>query len=83
MNGAALEGSDIIKNGFDYWLSILESFLNRNLPKSLTERKITSWLFQFKFEDKIDVDMLVSPFYREPHTLYRFLQGIEPGQRPM
>ena len=83
MNDTALEGSDIIANGFDNWLKILVNLLKRKLPGSLTDINKTSKSLQFKFEDKIDVDMLVSPFYREPHTLYRFLQGIEPKKRPM
>ena len=82
-NGTALEGSDIIENGFEYWLSILVNFLDRKLPGSLTDINKTSRSLQFKFEYKIDVDMLVSPFYREPRTLYRFLQRIEPGQQSM
>ena len=61
----------------------MESFLDRKFPGKLSERNRTSRSLQFKFENKIDVDMLVSPFWRDRHDLYRFLQGIEPRKRMM
>ena len=61
----------------------MDGFLKRKFSGKLYEKNRTSRSLQFNFDKKIDVDMLVSPFWRDRHDLYRFLQGINPGKRSM
>ena len=76
-----LDGNDIVRNGFDHWINIVQRFLDRKLGCYISERHRTVHSSQFKYDRELDVDMLVSPFWREPSSLYSFLQKISPGDR--
>ena len=79
-----LTGHQIVKEGFDSALGLLESVLDRKNPHMLSERHRTARSRQFKFEGKIEVDMLVSPYWgQKPQEFYQFLQEINPSKRSM
>ena len=61
----------------------MERFLDRKFLGRISERDRSDWLLQYRFDDKIEVDMLVSPFWRDRHDFYHFLQRIDPGKRLM
>ena len=75
----------ILKDGYDFWLNILESFLDRKFPYQLTEKKRTAHSLQFTFDRDLPVDMLVSPNWKSPNELYQFLQHRDtpPAKRQM
>ena len=76
-----VDGPKILREGFDPLLDILIRYLDRKLPGQLHDKDRTPFSIQFKFENKIDVDMLVSPLWREPSAFYHFLETIEPRNR--
>ena len=78
---AGVEGSQILQEGFDPLLDMLIKYLERRLPGQLFDKHRTVHSVQFKFENRIDVDMLVSPFWREPSAFYHFLGTISPKDR--
>lgn len=78
---SGLDGHRIITDGFDYWINIVQQFLDRKLDGRISERNRTIHSSQYKFDGTLDVDMLVSPFWREPNGLYQFLQNIAPRDR--
>ena len=59
----------------------MRNYLDKKLPSKLSERDQAPHAVQFKYDGRIDVDMLISPHWREPSELYRFLQSIPQGQR--
>lgn len=67
----------------DHWLDILQRFLDRKQPGKLSERNRTQISLQFRFDGKIDVDMLVSPLWSCPGELYNFLTKISFEKRQM
>lgn len=81
IKNTAIDGNDVVRKGFDHWLEIVRDHLERMLPGQIKERIMTSRSLQFKFDDYIDVDILMSPFWREPKKLYMFLQQITPENR--
>jgi hypothetical protein len=77
-----LDGHKLVKEGFDSPLGLLEGILDRRNPDMLTDRHRAPRSRQFTFDGKIEVDMLVSPYWGEhPRELYKFLQEINPGKR--
>ena len=76
-----MEGSQILREGFDPLLDRLIRHLEREFPGQIFEIHRTVHSVQFKFENKIDVDMLVSPFWREPSAFYHFLETTNPRDR--
>ena len=78
-----LDGSKLIKeeNYLDTWLDIVQSFLDRKLPAKITDKDRTKYSFQFKYNMKLDVDLLVSPFWRDKHDLYEFLNSVPEKKR--
>ena len=81
-NSTDLVGHQIVREGFDSALGLLENVLDRKNPDMLTERHRTSRSRQFIFDGKIEVDMLVSPYWGEkPREFYQFLQEIDPRER--
>lgn len=81
MHHSGLDGQRIVKQGFDYWINIVQQFLDRKLGGKISEKHRTIHSSQYKYDGTLDVDMLVSPFWREPSGLYRFLQSIAPNDR--
>ena len=77
-----LVGHQIVREGFDSALDLLERYLDRKNPFMLTDKDRTSRSRQFTFDGMIEVDMLVSPYWGDhPRELYQFLQTINPGER--
>ena len=76
-----VEGSQILREGFDPLLDMLIQYLERRLPGQLFDKHRTAHSVKFKFKNKIDVDMLVSPYWREPSAFYHFLETISPRDR--
>jgi len=72
-----------VRDGFKQFLHIIERHLEKKLPSRIEERRTTSRSLQFKFDGYIEVDALVSPFWREPRLFYQFLQEILPAKRSM
>lgn len=65
--------------GFGKWLDQLETFLERQPKVVITKR--TKFSVQFKFDDIIDVDLLVSPYWNNQHDFYDFLRGVPKEER--
>ncbi len=83
-----IDGSEIVRGGFNHWLNIVETYLDRHLSGQITEKSPNSLLYKFKFgiahqSNKIDVDLLVSPYWDKPEDLYRFLLQIPKNKRSM
>ena len=80
-----LDENKLIKeeNYLDTWLNIVQRFLDWKLPANITERERTPHSFQFKYNMKLDVDLLVSPFWRDQHHLYEFLNSVPEDKRQM
>ncbi len=76
-----MDPQEALSNGFHRWLRALENHLDRKNPGKLSQRKETPHSVQYRFDERIDVDMLISPFWREPSELYRFLQRIPREKR--
>ena len=79
---SGMDGDMIVSRGFDYWINILQDLLDRKLGHHITERKRTEHSSQFKYDGELEVDMLASPFWREPNSLYSFLQRISSEHWP-
>jgi len=73
-----VDSKKVVQSGLEYWLRLLEHYLDRKHPGDLTHKTTTPYSRQFKFEGKINVDMLVSPFWQEHTQLYQFLETISP-----
>ena len=56
----------------------MQQFLDKNIGDNITRTTHSS---HFKYNGETDVDMFVSPFWREPSDLYQFLQGIPEEDR--
>ena len=72
---------EVYHNGVHGWLSKLERHLDGNNPGKLTNKEKKPHAIKFEFDRRIDVDLLISPYWRECSDLYRFLQRIPQGQR--
>ena len=68
------------ENGFRAWLEKMKSFLQRSFGGSY---KLTPHAVQFKYDGKIDVDLLLSPYWSDPDQLYKFLGQIPEAKRSM
>lgn len=71
-----MTGERIVRDGFDPCLDILTRHLDSKLPGKLQNKHRTVHSLQFTFE-RLEVDMLVSPFWREPRSFYHFLETID------
>ena len=76
--------TDIIKSsGFHYYLEQLDSFLSRNLGRQYIQTPdekaaVKQWRsVQFNYKGIVDVDLLVSPHWRDQYDLYRFLESVD------
>jgi hypothetical protein len=59
----------------------MQRFLDRKLGDRISDKRRTVHSSQFKYDGVLDIDMLVSPFWREPSALYTFLQRIPQKDR--
>ena len=71
-------------SGYSYYLKYLDTFLRESLGKAYvqTEKEKRALAkgrsIQFTYRGKIEVDLLVSPNWKDQHELYRFLKDIRP-----
>ena len=70
-----IEPEDVLKEGYGEWLDYLKTFIETHFGEVVTKTKGERSI-QFRFNDVIDVDLLVSPYWEDQHELYRFLNGI-------
>ena len=74
-----LTGHDVLGQGgnmFLYWLQKLDRFLEHHFRKSYVKTRMTHRSVQFTFKDKIEVDLLVSPYFGKPKEFYEFLKSV-------
>ena len=77
----------IKESGFIYYLRQLDTFLRDSLgghyvqtlkdKESLTRGRSV----QFNYKGKVDVDLLVSPNWKDQFQFYSFLRPLTPGER--
>ena len=90
---ADISEQEVLSEGhqlFTKWLRKLQPFLKGKFGREYKEIETTRRSVQFRFQDTIDVDLLVSPFWsdnprtdvaQDPSAFYRFLQGVHPRDR--
>jgi hypothetical protein len=64
---------------FQKWLRKLHAFLKKKQGysfKNMTKRSV-----QFRYKDKVDVDLLVSPYWNNKDEFYMFLRDDVPRDR--
>ena len=65
--------------GFNYYLQQLDAFLRLNLGRNYVQTReereslVKGRSVQFSYKGKVDVDLLVSPNWKDQFQLYRFL----------
>ncbi len=70
-------------NEFKPWVEQLHKFLKNELGHNYNYTGMTQRSVQFNYKGKVDVDLLVSPYWANQHSLYRFLQSIPQQKRAM
>ena len=71
-------------SGYSYYLKPLDAFLREKLGRSYvqTEKEkkalIRGRSIQFTYRGHIEVDILVSPNWKDQHELYQFLKDVRP-----
>ena len=79
-----MKAEQIEVSGYSYYLQPLDTFLQENLGRSYvqTEKErralIKGRSIQFTYRGQIEVDLLVSPNWKDQHELYRFLKDVRP-----
>lgn len=79
-----MKAEQIEVSGYSYYLKPLDTFLRENLGRSYvqTEKErralIKGRSIQFTYRGQIEVDLLVSPNWKDQHELYRFLKDVRP-----
>ena len=79
-----MKAEEIKASGYSYYLEPLDTFLRNNLGRSYvqTEKErralIKGRSIQFTYRGQIEVDLLVSPNWKDQHELYRFLKDVRP-----
>ena len=71
----------MIRHGYERWLTKLHLFLEETIPEKYHHSKTTPHAVQFVYKGRIDVDLLVSPFWQSPEDLYRFLKSVRPKKK--
>lgn len=69
------------ENGFRAWLEKVKSFLQQSLGRNFKLEQLTPHAVQFEYGGKIDVDLLLSPYWSDPHQLYKFLGQVPQAER--
>ena len=79
-----MKAEQIKVSGYSYYLKPLDTFLREKLGRSYvqTEKErralIKGRSIQFTYRGQIEVDLLVSPNWKDQHELYRFLKDVRP-----
>jgi len=63
-------------NGYEVWLNRLKTFLQQTLGWRFRFDKKTPHAVQFVYDGKIEVDLLLSPYWSNPRLLYDFLGTV-------
>lgn len=74
-----VDAHKVLENGYDKWLQILERFLRRH--KGVEIKKTTPHAVQFRYNDLIEVDLLVSPQWDDIPHLCKFLNKVPEDRR--
>ncbi len=81
-----LHHEDVIRDGYKNILDKIESYLSENLSYGYTfidyhrfDKKKVALKFSCNIPDggKIDIDLLLSPYWEKRESYYRDLRGIE------
>lgn len=70
---ADITGEMVLREGYHKWLNLLQTFLETKFGADVRK---TIHSVQFTFNGKIDVDLLVSPYWKDQQELYRFLNRV-------
>lgn len=68
-------------NGYQAWLGKLQHFLQQSLGRKFKLDQLTPHAVQFQYDGKIDVDLLLSPYWSNQHQLYNFLRQVPEANR--
>ena len=68
---------------FQPWLEKLDTFLRNALGRNYNYTGMTPHSVQFHYKKMVEVDLLVSPYWKDQHELYRFLQVVPQDKRKM
>ena len=77
-------GQNVLDEGgsmFKKWLDKLDRFLQGHFHRNYQKTNMTKHSVQFRFQNTIDVDLLVSPYYESAHDFYTFLKTIDRSER--
>ena len=66
---------------FKKWLQKLDRFLELHFRMSYAKTRMTHRSVQFTFKGKIEVDLLVSPYFEKPKDFYEFLKSVHRDER--
>ena len=69
------------ENGYQAWLEKLKHFLQQSLGRKFKLDKMTPHAVQFEYGGKIDVDLLLSPYWSDQHQFYDFLGQVPEAKR--
>ena len=81
---AGVKAEKIESSGYSYYLKPLDTFLRENLGRWYVQtekerRALTKGRsIQFTYKGQIEVDLLVSPNWKDQHELYQFLKDVWP-----
>ena len=79
-----MKAEQIAASGYSYYLTQLDTFLRENLGRAYvqTEKEkralVKGRSIQFTYRGKIEVDLLVSPKWKDQYELYQFLKDVRP-----
>ena len=76
-----ISGREVLRSAslFQPWLRKLHAFLQNKQGYSF--KKMTKRSVQFRYKDKVDVDLLVSPYWSNKDEFYMFLRDEVPRDR--
>ena len=77
-----IDGSAALQpNAFQSWVRELHAFLSSKLGHNYGHQGMTKRSVQFVYKGRVEVDLLVSPYWENQHKLYRFLQSLPQEKR--
>ena len=78
---ADIDKDTVIEQGYKAWLKEMKVFLRQSLGEKFKLDQLTLHAVQFEYSRKIDVDLLLSPYWSNPKQLYDFLRHVPEAQR--
>lgn len=72
---ADISGRSVTSSGelFKPWLRKLHTFLQNTLGRNYGYTRMTERSVQFNYKGKVDIDLLVSPYWNSKDEFYTFL----------